>query len=75
MFGLKVVSSTQCIRATSELDFSRVRSPSRALRRIKAGKRKAPIPFVMEPYAVRMFGMLVAHPSIIDEIRRQVETP
>jgi hypothetical protein len=54
-------------------DWSRVRSPGRAARRLKSGKRKHAIPKVCEPAAYRMGDRLIVHPAIAAAVRERLK--
>ena len=70
MFGAVEIIETP-LAVIDELDLSDVRSPSRALRRIKSGKRKHSIPKVSKPAALMIWGKMHVHPAIMAEIRRR----
>jgi hypothetical protein len=63
----------ESIYATKRVeDWARVRSPSRAARRLKRGFRQN-IAVRLEPAAFMVGGQMVAHPAIVRALRERAE--
>jgi hypothetical protein len=54
---------------THQKDWSKVRSPSRAERRLREGKRKHGIPTKFVPGSFEINGVIYAHPVVIEQLR------
>lgn len=68
-FGVEIIES---IHATKRVeDWSQVRSPGRAARRLKRGFRQN-IVVRQEPAAFQVEGKMVVHPSILKEMQRRM---
>jgi hypothetical protein len=65
--GMDIIPSELAVRKTE--DWSDVRSPSRARRRLKQGHRQN-IKTVDEPIAIRSGNAIFMHPKLYDELRR-----
>lgn len=58
----------------SVIDWSRVRAPSRALRRQKNGKRKSwPVKSIPRTEVYRMGDSLIMHPATAEKLRKKIE--
>jgi len=65
--GVKIIESLHATKTVE--DWSRVRSPSRAARRLKRGFRQN-IVRREEPAAFQIGTQMIVHPAILSEIRR-----
>lgn len=70
MFGVDIRSTDTCY--TTEEDWSRVRSPSRAERRRRRGFRQN-ITMTHKPAAVQIGNVIYAHPAIYHEILKRTK--
>lgn len=68
--GVRVIESLEMVDSVE--DWSRVRSPSRARRRMRQGYRQNVVVTVTPKQEVLMLGdTMVAHPVIVDQLRRR----
>lgn len=67
--GVQIIETITA--ATPVEDWSRVRSPSRAARRLKSGKRKHPVPIWLKPACFQIGGAFYMHPELMRELRRR----
>ena len=67
--GFKIVETLAAVERSE--DWSRVRSPSRAARRLKRGFRQN-IVRTVKPSCMKVGGVLYAHPDFVKELRRRL---
>jgi hypothetical protein len=74
MFGSFRILEDRYMVETVE-DWSKVRSPARAVRRLKVGKRRRGIPVKEVPMQsyVRQGNTLIMHPELADRLRQAVQ--
>jgi len=67
--GLDIIEDPNAVERYE--DWSRVRSPSRALRRLRYGHRQN-IVVKVKPAAFHLGGRVIAHPSIVRALRARI---
>jgi hypothetical protein len=72
--GCRLIADPSRVVDTGERSWARVRSPGRARRRLKRGFRQnIDVIWAPDPNVIVAGDMMIAHPAIIEKIRRKIE--